>query len=149
MTAQARTLAFCTGVLLEQGRRVDRFSRPLTMAALIVVLVYPSYSGREPLELVGAFMLAAAAGLAEMYLAIRVAFDAALFHRAASVSDGDEWVELDEALTRLALLPKAKAGRHPEARVAGARRLFRFQIAALILQILLVLFAAGIAFLRI
>jgi hypothetical protein len=44
----------------------------------------------------------------------------------------------DGALTRLGLLPAAKRGRPAAARVAGARRLFRFQVLALAIQVLLV-----------
>ena len=71
-------------------------------------------------------------GLVETYLAIRVGFDAALFHRVAHTED---IASLDAALRQLRLLPVEKRGRAIEPRIAGARRLFRFQVLALAAQL--------------
>ena len=144
MTEAARTLAYCAGALLDQGRIVDRLSRRVTATALILVLISLPLGGRPSAAVVGMLLLIASAGFAEAYCAVRVAFDAALFHRAASAPEGAGFVEIDAALTRLGLLPSGKDGRAPEVRVAGARRLFTFQIAAMIVQALIVIAAAGL-----
>jgi hypothetical protein len=145
MTEPTRNLLFCAAALLDQGRSVDRLSRPLTAAALIGILAYPAISGRAPWVLIGSAILVALAGLAEAYFAIRVGFDAALFHQLASAPETPDFSRTDAALTRLGLLPAAKLSRPAEARVAGARRLFIFQILALTAQVLFVLVGACMA----
>src|SRR4029453_3146955 len=101
MNDVSRTLAFCAGALLDQGRVVDRLSRRLTAAALVVILAWPLLGAQGSMPFFGVLVLVAAAGVSEAYLAMRVAFDAALFHRAASAPEGAEFVEIDAALTRL------------------------------------------------
>jgi len=145
MTEPTRDLLFCAAALLDQGRTVDRLSRPLTAAALIGILVYPTIIGLASWVLVGFAILVALAGLAEAYFATRVGFDAAVFHQLASAPDAPDFAATDAALTWLGLLPAAKLGRPAEARVAGAKRLFRFQILALTAQVLCVLAGACIA----
>lgn len=76
-----RTLLACAAALLDQGRTVDRLSRPITAAALIGILVYPAAIGQPPVALAAFAILMAMAGFAESYFAIRVGFDAALFHQ--------------------------------------------------------------------
>ena len=85
----------------------------------------------------------ATAGIGEIYLAIRVDFDAALFRRLSDGEDRSAADGLDAALTHLGLLPAHKQGRPVEERVAGARRLFRWQMIAVGAQVLTVL-AAGV-----
>ena len=63
-------------------------------------------------------MLVTLAGLTEAYFAIRVRFDAALFHQLASAPEALDFAGTDAALTRLGLLPAAEA--RPASR--GARR---------------------------
>jgi hypothetical protein len=145
MSEPTRTLLFSAAALLDQGRTVDRLSRPLTAAALIGILVCPAIMARPPWMVVGFAMLVALAGLAEAYFAIRAGFDATLFHQLASAPEAPDFTETDAALTRLGLMPAAKLGRPAEARVAGARRLFGLQMLALVAQVLFVLAGAGIA----
>ena len=145
MSAPARELLLCGAALLDQGRNVDRLSRPLTVAALIGILICPAIMTEPPWMLVAFAMLVALAGLAEAYLAIRVGFDAALFHQLASTPETPDFAGADAALTRLGLLPAAKLGRSAEARVAGARRLIGFQTLALVAQVLAVLVGACVA----
>lgn len=130
-----RMLLACAAALLDQGRTVDRLSRPLTAAALIGMLVYPAAIGQPPLALAAAAIVVALAGFAESYVAIRTAFDAALFHRLASAPEPVDFGDLDQALTELGLLPAAKRGRAADARIAGARRLMRLQVLALLVQV--------------
>jgi hypothetical protein len=143
MTEPTRDFLFCAAVLLDQGRHLDRLSRPLTAAALIGVLVYPSIIGR-PWMLVGFAMLVALAGVAETYFAIRVNFDAALFHQVAIAPETPDFTGTDAALRRLGVAPVTTTGRPAEARVAGAKRLFLFQTLALVAQVLSILAGACI-----
>jgi hypothetical protein len=148
MTEPSRDLLFCAAAILDQGRTIDRLSRPLTAAALIGILVYPTIIGPASRVPIGFALLVALAGLAEAYFAIRVGFDAALFHQLAGAPEAPDFARTDAALTRLGLLPAAKPGRPAEARIAGAKRLFRFQSSALVAQVLSVLVGACIALAR-
>jgi len=145
MTDPGRTLLVCAAALLEQGRTVDRLSRPLTAAALIAILFSQAIGTRLPWMLVGVVVLVAVAGLVEAYFAIRVGFDAALFRHLASASEPPDFAGTDAALTRLGVLPAATRDRPAEARVAGARRLFRLQMLSLVAQVLSVLAGGCIA----
>lgn len=145
MTEPTRNLLFCAAALLDQGRTVDRLSRPLTAAALIGILAYPAIIGPAPWVPAGFALLVALAGLVEGYFAIRVGFDAALFHQLATGPEAPDFAGTDAALTRLGLLPATNLSRPAEARVAGAKRLFGLQILALVAQVLSVLVGACIA----
>jgi hypothetical protein len=145
MNEPSRSLLSCAAALLDQGRTVDCLSRPVTAAALIGILVYPAIVEQPVWMLVGFAMLVALAGLAETYFAIRVGFDAALFHQLAGASEAPDFAETDAALARLGRLPTTKLGRSAEARVAGGRRLFRCQILSLVAQGLSILVGAWIA----
>ena len=71
--------------LLDQGQTVHRLSLPLTAIAVGVLLlpVFPTSIALMPTA-VGV----AAIGLAELFLALRVAFDAQLFRRLAQDAAG-------------------------------------------------------------
>jgi len=81
-------------------------------------------------------------GSPETYLALRVAFDAALFHLLAE--NAIDVTALDATMTTLGLLPAAKAGRPLGPRVTGARRLLVAQVAAAAVQLLLVLLGTAV-----
>jgi hypothetical protein len=130
-----RTLLAGAAALLDQGRKVDRLSRPMTAAALIGILAYPAVIGQPPLALAASAILVALTGVAEVYFAIRVGFDAALFHWLSSAPEPVDVGDMDQALTELGLLPAAKSRRPADARIAGARRLMRFQILAVLVQL--------------
>ena len=144
MSEASRDLLVCAAALLEQGRTVDRLSRPLTAGALIGILVYPAISTQPPLMPIGFAVLVALAGLAEAYFAIRVGFDAALFRQLGSGPEEPDFSGTDAVLTRMGLVSAQKAGRTADARVAGAKRLFRFQILSVTLQVLIVLAGTGL-----
>ena len=129
-----RDLLVCGAALLEQGRTVDRLSRPLTIAALLVVLVGPAVAPALAWPLAGSGLLAAAAGAVQLYLAVRVGFDAALFAQLAARPAMMDINGMDRALGALSLRPAGKQGRPIAARIAGARRLFRWQLWALAAQ---------------
>jgi hypothetical protein len=129
-----RAMLATSAIVLGQGRRVDDLSRSLTLAALaglVGLCLVAGGSAAPTILLVGT---AALVGLVELWFAGRVATDAALFRHMSIMAEGPDWTSLDGALTGLGLLPAAKAGRPPAARIAGAFRLFRFQTAALIIQ---------------
>ena len=142
----ARALLASAAAWLDQGRRVDRLSRLLTVTAL-AALVAIAVLGAPKLMVVALLGLSVLAGAAELYLAVRVGFDAALFRRLAQAADAGtlELANLDAALTTMGLLPAGKAGRPLAARVAGACSLLYQQAGSLALQIALFLLGAVIA----
>ena len=78
--------------------------------------------------------------LAERFLAVRVALDARLFDRLAtgSIASLDD---LDAGLQQTLSVPAAKAGRPLAPRIAGARRLYRWQLLATVLIAVLAILA--------
>jgi hypothetical protein len=142
MSEPERELLRCAAALLDQGRTFDRLSRLLTAAALGWILVSPAIATEPRWAVIGFPALVALAGLGEMYFAIRIAFDRVLFDRVAGAREVSDFAATDEALLRLGLMTASKAGRPADVRIAGARRLFRFQIGALVVQASLI-FASG------
>jgi hypothetical protein len=140
VTDASRDLLFATAALLEQGRTVNRLSCGLTAAAIAILAILPALTSQTQWTSIGFAAAAVVAGLAQTWFAIRVGFDAALFHRLASTGD---IAAIDTALTGLGLMPSGKAGRPAAPRIAGARRLFRLQIVTLALQVLCLLAGAG------
>src|SRR5439155_7040838 len=121
ITQQNRDLAATAAALLDQRTRADGLSRLLTAAALVMLMLLPVLWGQPAWLLPVILVLVAMAGLAEIYLAVRVGFDAALFRQIASNPNGFDLERLDWALTRLELVAEVRAGRSIDARVAGAR----------------------------
>lgn len=140
-----KALLTCAAALLDQGRVIDRLARLLTAAALAGSVIYAAAIGPPSMLLAGLAIATVLSGLAELYLAMRVGFDAALFRAVANASGEPNFVALDDALARLDLLPPAKRGRPADARIAGARRLFRWQITAFVFQLLCLAIGAGVA----
>ena len=139
MSEPTRDLLLCAAAFLDQGQTVDRLSRLLTAAALITILIGPAITTQPPWILIGSAVLVTLAGLAELYLAIRVGFDATLFRQLANASEAPDFAGTDVALTQLGLLPATKHDRPASTRIAGARRLLGFQIFFLVAQVLSVL----------
>jgi hypothetical protein len=140
----SRSLLWCAAAFLEQGRIVDRLSRALTASAIVSTLIASAIAAHPPRVLVGVASIAAVAGFAEMYFAGRVGFDAAVFRRIADAEGPVDFAATDAALEAIGLTAPAKRGRPVEARIAGARRLFRFQVLALAAQVLSLLIGATI-----
>jgi hypothetical protein len=117
--------------LLRQGRTINLASCCFTLAALAGALL--GSSGAVPLVLLLAAILL---GMAQVYLAIRVGFDAALFDGLAQQAAGAkaDLAAFDRAMLALGLLPAEKVGRDVAPRIVGARRLFSLQIAAMACQ---------------
>lgn len=149
MSAPARDVLVCAAALLDQGRTLDRLSRPLTAAALIAVLITPAMPQQPPGILLASAIAVAIAGLVETYFAIRVGFDAALFRHLATASEPPDFSVVDGALRRLGLLRGAHVVDRPaDGRVGGAMRLLRLQALALAAQILCAIAGASIAWMR-
>jgi hypothetical protein len=143
--ALTRPVAATLAALLDQGRIVDAWSRGLTVAAALSLMLLPTFASRPPTLPMTILSVVMLAGLAEIYLAVRVGFDAALFRQLAADPGGPDLAALDGALMQLELLPPIKAGRPPPARVAGAQRLLRRQAMLMIAQACLVLVGAVVA----
>jgi hypothetical protein len=143
--ASPRNIASAAADLLDQGAIIDRLSRPLTIAAVIGLIVGLGVE-LGPL-LVAGILLVTLGGLLETYLAMRTGFNAKLFRRLAEGNEsGTAHVgRIDAALIELGLLAKSKAGRTIEQRALGARRLLVLQGCALVLQIAVVLLATALA----
>ena len=142
MNAASRSLLWCAVAFLEQGRVIDRLSRTLTASAIVSILIALAIAAHPPRVLVGVAFVASVAGFAEMYFAVRVGFDASLFRRVADAEGLLDFAATDAALEAIGLMAPAKCGRPAEARIAGARRLFRFQVLALAAQVLSLLIGA-------
>ena len=136
--ADERAEAAAIAALLDQAAIIERLSRPLTVAALLILMA-PALTGqRWTVALSVLLALVALAGLLQGYLALRVRFDAALFARLAEGGALPDLADLDRTLLALGLMPAAKAGRPLGLRIAGARRLFRLQALALAAQVALI-----------
>ena len=118
-------LAAVAAALLDQGR-IDRppVAAAYCRGAARLLIAGECVRCRIAASCGGCSRWRSLAGLAETYLAIRVGFDAALFRRLGEHSGRPISRALDAALTRLGLLPAARAGRPLELRIAGAQRLF-------------------------
>lgn len=143
MTQAERDLAAAGALLLEQGKRIDRISRAVTLIAVAGMLLVASLPALSARGAAAAMVLVVLLGLGQAYYALRVDFDARLFAALGNGSTPGTLDRLDVALIGLGLLPQAKASRALEPRLAGATRLIRWQAALLVGQ-LLVCFAAAL-----
>jgi hypothetical protein len=141
--ASPRDVAAAGADLLDQGAIIDRLSRPITIAALIGLMV--GLGIELGALLVAGLIMVTLAGLAETYLALRTGFDAALFRRLSTGNDVPDHGKLDAALAELGLIAENTANRAIEQRALGARRLLVLQGSALVLQIAVVLLATALA----
>jgi hypothetical protein len=142
--ALPRDIAAAAADLLDQGATINRLSRPLTIAALIGLIV--GLGVELGALLVAGLLLVTLAGLAETYLAIRTGFDAKLFRRLAEGNDpADTLGRLDAALIELGVLTESNPERSIAQRASSARRLLVLQGSALVLQVAVVLLATALA----
>ena len=140
----AHVMLKTASALLQQGRAIDCLSRLLTVAAVSLLVGASAFGVASP-ALAVALALGVLAGVAEAYYAIRVGFDAALFDRLREPATID-LAALDAALMRLGLLSASRSGRSLEQRIAGGKRLFYEQGAALLIQVAILLCGAATAF---
>jgi hypothetical protein len=139
--ASPRDVAAAAADLLDQGAIIDRLSRPITIAALIGLMV--GLGIELGALLIAGLMLVTLAGLAETYLAFRTGFDAALFRQLSTGNEGPDLGRLDAALAELGLEGKAEG--NIEQRASAARRFLVLQGSALVLQVAVVLLATALA----
>jgi hypothetical protein len=139
--ASPRDVAAAAANLLDQGAIIDRLSRPITIAALIGLMV--GLGIELGALLIAGLMLVTLAVLAETYLAFRTGFDAALFRRLSTGNEGPDLGRLDAALAELGLEGKAEG--NIEQRASAARRFLVLQGSALVLQVAVVLLATALA----
>ena len=128
--------------LLRRGKALDNLSTGLTLLSLGLGLIQLLITAPNPLLLVLA-VSGTVLGLIEKYYALRVAFDADLFHVVASNPQWptDRTAALDTALSTLGLQPVDKAGRAWSVRSRGALQLLRQQALFLAVQLLVLLSA--------
>ncbi len=122
--------------LLRSLRWASLLSVLLTSTALYALIAHSMGSIHHTWLMVITFVT----GLVEVYVAIRVEFDARLLDRLAD-ADRAQWRAFDAAMMQLGLLSPATAGRSLAERLRGMRRLARLQIALLALQAVLLLVA--------
>ena len=142
--AETRYALAAASSLLGQGEVIDRLSRPLTLAALIGLMI--GLGVELGALLTAGLLVVALTGLIELYLALRVGFDAALFHALAGddKKSAPDLRKLDVALQKLGLLAEAKSARAVEPRILGARRLLTLQAASLVVQVAVILFGTAL-----
>lgn len=129
--------------LLAQGRTLCAASLVLTALAGLGLFEAAGLSGWRP-----ALWFAAAAGLLQLYYAVRVDFDARLLQALAAHAQADAdggAARLDAALATLGLRKPAAATRGWPERWRGARGLLRKQAGLVILQGAALLSALGSA----
>lgn len=128
-------MAALTADLLRQGRGLDLLSLGLLLVSVGGLL---GGIGDAPGVSLGA---SAAAGLVQRYLAFRCALDARVFARwgatwaQSGAAPGDDMAAFDAALAQLTGRAVAGSLRPVAQRAAGALRLLRHQLAALLVQL--------------
>lgn len=128
--------------LLAQGRHLRNGSL-IVLAATLLGLMWPGADTRPAW-----LLLSLGAGIAQLYYALRVDFDAKLLAALADHGDGvdagtDAARRLDASLIALGLLPRDRAGRGWPARWRGARGLLRNQALCLLAQLAMLVAAYG------
>ena len=130
-----RAIAIAAAALLRQTRMIGTVSSALTAVGFAALL---ALSWLEPKTV--ALAVAAGvcvAGLVQLFLAVRVGFDAAIFAAFADNTEaGLQPGSFDRALQSLGLAGPADSGRDMAARAGGAMRLPRLQVAAVAVQAL-------------
>ncbi|KLA60942.1 hypothetical protein ABVD19_08065 [Xanthomonas euvesicatoria] len=137
------TLAAMRAVL-RQGAALDRFSLLLLAAAIGLLGV-----AQAPPLMQLSYAISMLAGVLQRYWAFRVGLDADLL--AASIAhlkrcggtEQDAAHQLDAAMHAIGLIPKPSPTRDWASRWTGMRRLLRWQLASVVVQLLLV--AAALA----
>lgn len=108
----------------------------LAVVAALAAALTGSHFGHAPSVLLAIL----AVGMVERYLAMRVSLDARLFARLAR-ADGLDLAALDASLQRVLSVSPAKSRRAMSARIAGARSLYKMQVAATLLLLALAVLA--------
>jgi len=128
--------------LLRRGKALDNLSTGLTLLCIGFGLVQLLITVPNALLLV-VVVIGVLLGILEKYYAIRVGFDADLFHMVASDPQwlSDRTAAMDDALAQLGLGPVDKNTRSWASRSQGALKLLRQQLLFLAVQLLVLLSA--------
>ncbi len=128
--------------LLRRGKALDNLSTGLTLLCIGFGLVQLLITVPNALLLV-VVVIGVLLGILEKYYAIRVGFDADLFHMVASDPQwlSDRTAAMDDALAQLGLGPVGKNTRSWASRIQGALKLLRQQLLFLAVQLLVLLSA--------
>ena len=128
--------------LLRRGKALDNLSTGLTLLCVGFGLVQLLITVPNALLLV-VVVIGVLLGILEKYYAIRVGFDADLFHMVASDPQwlSDRTAAMDDALAQLGLAPVNKNTRSWASRSQGALKLLRQQLLFLAVQLLVLLSA--------
>lgn len=135
--------------VLRQGAALDRFSLLLLAAAIGLLGVAEA----PPLMQLG-YAISVLAGVVQRYWAFRVGLDADLL--AASIAhlkrcggtEQEAAHQLDAAMHAIGLVAKLPPARDWASRCAGMRRLLRWQLASVVVQLLLVAAALALGIFR-
>ena len=130
---------FTVASLLRRGRALDQLSNALSLVALLIGLAPLLGITAQPLTALFCALLLIL-GLGQKYWALRVAFDAELFHCVANLEQplDQRGESLDQALIALGLQSAARGGRPWSERIRGALNLLRRQALLMALQVLVV-----------
>jgi hypothetical protein len=132
--------------LLDQGQAVNRLSIAVTAIGLGVLLIpmIPASAATQPTAAIVAVL-----GVAELFLAGRVAVSAGQFRRLAADAAAErlDITAFDAALISLKFLSAKKAGQSITKRFTVARRYMIAQTAAFILQVMAAIAGASALFL--
>ena len=128
--------------LLRRGKALDNLSTGLTLLCVGFGLVQLLITVPNALLMV-VVVIGVLLGILEKYYAIRVGFDADLFHMVASDPQWltDRTAAMDDALAQLGLVPVDKNARSWASRSQGALKLLRQQLLFLAVQLLVLLSA--------
>jgi hypothetical protein len=130
LQATDRTACAVCADLLATGSHWAHAGRLLVLTGVISIVVNAHNMGDTAVLMILFVLLAL--GLVQQTLGVRVALDARLFDRLAR-GDITDLPALDAALQQLFSLPAGKLGRPLTPRIAGARRLYQFQVATTLL----------------
>jgi hypothetical protein len=117
--------------LLGQGRRLHELSLMLTLAGLVAAIV-----AGPTVPVIGLSVVLLVVACAEIWLAVRVGFDAALFRQLAT--GRIDLPNLDAGLNRAGLVPPTVVQRSLDSRISGAKRLLTQQAAVVVGQLAMV-----------
>ena len=140
MSPADRVIVGVTADLLDRGRTIDALSSALSIvAALCLLLTALGVAGAARSTALWFALAIVGFGLLAKYLAVRVAFDAALLNRCAA--EHMPTAEFDAAMRVLGLMSAKKTGRNWTDRCLGARRLLTLQAILLVVQTIALAFA--------
>lgn len=136
--------------VLDQGRRLNALSRSVTWVALLTGTVGALLGGGPALSFASLAVVAVIAGLVELWFAARVDLDAQLFrHLGEEARAGRlDLASFDAGMHLAGLMRAPTATRGVAERLAGARRLLGWQAVACMAQLLLMIAAGALAWVR-